>query len=98
MKVEQHGPGTPAGRTEHTPAVGEAPTGGRSTATSASSDTVSLSSDVEFVRKALEQAQAQPEIRTEVVQRMRELMERGELGADAGKLADAMIDRWLTTP
>ncbi len=95
MKVEQHGPGAPAARTDETAKVGEAPAGAKAPAQAPATDTVNLSADVQFVRAALEQANAQPEIRTEVVQKMRALIERGELGQDAGALADAMIDRWL---
>ena len=99
MKVEHHGPAVPDTRTEQTGRAGETgATAAKTTGPAAgpSGDTVRISDDVQFVRSALERANAQPEIRPEVVQRMRELIERGELGADAEKLADALIDRWLT--
>jgi len=95
MKVEHHGPGAPTARTDETAKPGEAAAKAPVAAAAAAADTVSLSSDLQLVRAAVEQANAQPEIRTEVVQRMRQLIERGELGQDAETLADAMIDRWL---
>jgi hypothetical protein len=39
-----------------------------------------------------------PDIRRSLVERMIELNSRGEIGQDARRLADAMIDHWLTTP
>ena len=97
MKVEQHGPAIPEACTEQTGRTGETPSpAAKTTGPVAAGDTVRISDDVQFVRTALERANAQPEIRPEVVQRMRELIARGELGADAEKLADALIDRWLT--
>src|SRR5262245_47709400 len=99
MKVEHHGPGAPA--------AGEAPAkvGETSSATRPSGsgsgtagDQLTLSSGVRMLQQAYEQAVAQPEVRTELVARMRELDAEGQLGQDADRLADAMIDHWLTTP
>jgi anti-sigma28 factor (negative regulator of flagellin synthesis) len=57
-----------------------------------------LSADAETLRAALDQAAAQPDIRQDVVQRMKEMLDRGEVGNDPHKLADALIDGWLSTP
>jgi flagellar biosynthesis anti-sigma factor FlgM len=98
MKVEQHGPGGPA------PSGGPAPVGETPTASSRPSgpapgtDQLTLSADVQAVKTAFEGALAAPEIRTDVVARMKALDDAGELGRDATRLADAMIDHWLTTP
>ena len=39
-----------------------------------------------------------PAIRTELVERMRALLAAGELGNDAGQLADSLIDSIATSP
>jgi flagellar biosynthesis anti-sigma factor FlgM len=61
-------------------------------------DQLSLSPDAQVIRAVLDQMTKQPEIRQDLVERMRALDAAGQLGRDAGGLADAMIERWLTTP
>ena len=58
-------------------------------------DRVELSSDVALAAAALKAANKVPDIRTELVDRMREKLAKGEVGNDAYKLADAMIDDLL---
>lgn len=60
-------------------------------------DSFTASSDVFAVRSAIAQAAAQPDIREDVVARMRTLLDRGELADDPVRLADSIIDRWLTS-
>src|SRR5687767_5665388 len=48
-----------------------------------------------LVADAVKSAQALPDIRPEAVARGRAKLESGELGADAGKLADALINDLL---
>jgi len=48
-----------------------------------------------LVADAVKSAQALPDIRPEAVARGRARLESGELGADAGKLADALINDLL---
>ena len=96
MKVEQHGPGGPAPSGGVTP-VGEA-AASRPSAQAPGADQLRLSADVHTMKNAFERALAEPEIRADVVARMRALAEANELGQDANRLADAMIDQWLTTP
>jgi flagellar biosynthesis anti-sigma factor FlgM len=59
-------------------------------------DRVDVSADAKkaqgLVADAVKAAQALPDIRAEAVARGRAKLESGELGADAGKLADAIID------
>jgi anti-sigma28 factor (negative regulator of flagellin synthesis) len=45
-----------------------------------------------LVADAVNAAQALPDIRAEAVARGRAKLEAGELGVDAGRLADAIID------
>lgn len=58
-------------------------------------DRVALSSEVALAGTALKAATDLPDVRMDLVNRMRELMERGELGADAEALADRLIDGML---
>ena len=56
---------------------------------------MTLSPEIKMLQEATEAMGAAPEIRPEVVARMRELLADGQLGADASKLADAIVDNWL---
>ena len=98
MRIKNDGLNLPtdrAGEVEGTKTQG--PSGVRPGAAS-KTDQVELSPEAQVLRAALEQAAAQPEIRQDLVKRMQALNERGELGKDAGKLADAIIDNWLGVP
>lgn len=64
----------------------------------AAGDRVEISPDLRLIESALRAAEASPEIRQDVVQRMRELLERGEIGADTRQLAERMIDDLLERP
>jgi flagellar biosynthesis anti-sigma factor FlgM len=66
-----------------------------STTTTASKDRVEVSPDAQLLTSALAAAQNAPEVRTELVERMRQKLNAGEIGNDAGKLADRMIDDLL---
>ncbi len=55
-------------------------------------DQVQLSAAVTLVDAATAAAQQAPEVRPEVVARAKVLFDRGEVGRDAGRLADALID------
>jgi flagellar biosynthesis anti-sigma factor FlgM len=63
--------------------------------TTGSTDRVELSSDATVRAAALKAANETPEIRTELVDRMREKLNAGQLGADSLRLADAIIDDLL---
>jgi flagellar biosynthesis anti-sigma factor FlgM len=58
-------------------------------------DQVRLSNAGQLAATAAAAANAAPDVRPEAVARGRALLERGELGKDAGKLADALIDSLL---
>jgi flagellar biosynthesis anti-sigma factor FlgM len=58
-------------------------------------DRVALSSEAALASSAAKAAADAPDVRMDLVNRMRELMDRGELGADAEKLADRLIDGML---
>lgn len=58
-------------------------------------DRVALSSEAALASSVAKAAAELPDVRMDLVNRMRELMERGELGADAEALADRLIDGML---
>jgi len=58
-------------------------------------DQVHLSSSGQLASSAATAAASAPDIRQDKVDRARALLEDGKLGADANKLADALIDRAL---
>jgi flagellar biosynthesis anti-sigma factor FlgM len=60
-----------------------------------SADTVQVSSDAKLLSQAMKVAQDTPDIRTDVVERMREKLAAGNVGNDAGRLADRMLDDLL---
>ena len=59
------------------------------------SDRVEVSPDAKLLTSALDAAQKAPAIRTELVERLRQKLNSGELGKDSGKLADRLIDDLL---
>ncbi len=58
-------------------------------------DQVRVSTTGQLAAAAAAKANEASDIRAEAVARGRDLLERGELGKDAGRLADALIDSLL---
>jgi flagellar biosynthesis anti-sigma factor FlgM len=58
-------------------------------------DRVEVSKDAQLMTSALKAANDTGSIRHDVVERMRKLLDSGELGKDSSKLADALIDHML---
>jgi flagellar biosynthesis anti-sigma factor FlgM len=58
-------------------------------------DTVELSADAALASDAVKAVKESPDIRADVVERMRALLASGELGSDAGALADSLIDSMI---
>ena len=58
-------------------------------------DSVAVSSDAALASSAVKAANESPDIRPDVVERMKQLRDSGELGRDVGKLADSLIDAML---
>jgi flagellar biosynthesis anti-sigma factor FlgM len=58
-------------------------------------DRVEVSENAALMSSALKAAHEAPDVRTELVERMRQKLAAGEVGNDAGKLADALIDNML---
>ena len=72
------------GRHEPTPQGGSSP-----------SDRIDVSSDALLLNSAVRAAQEAPEVRPAVVERARMKLLSGELGNDAERLADRLIDHML---
>ena len=93
MKIEGNRPTHETESLTRTDAKGTKPAPNRA---ADAGDRVDVSADAKkaqgLVADAVKAAQALPDIRAEAVARGRAKLESGELGADAGKLADAIID------
>ena len=99
MRIRNDGLNLPADRSGEADRVAnQGASGARATQTPATTDQIELSPEAQLLRTALDQVAGQPEIRQDLVRRMQALNDRGELGKDAGKLADAIIDSWLGVP
>jgi flagellar biosynthesis anti-sigma factor FlgM len=61
----------------------------------ASRDRVEVSEDAKLLTAAIDAAKNTPDVRTELVERMKQKLNAGEIGNDSGKLADKMIDDLL---
>lgn len=60
-----------------------------------SGDRVNLSSDAALANAAVKAVYEAPEMRLDMIERMKQLIAEGQLGHDAERLADAIIDRLL---
>jgi flagellar biosynthesis anti-sigma factor FlgM len=100
MKINGDTPGVLTGATDQLGKTPETTTfaSGKADAAAARGDQLTLSSDAKVMQAAAEQASQAPAIRQDVVARMRELVDKGEVGNDAARLADALIDDWLNRP
>lgn len=58
-------------------------------------DRVEVSPDAQLMTTALSATQKTPAIRTELVERLRQKLNAGEVGRDSGTLADRLIDDLL---
>ena len=62
------------------------------TNTVTSGDTVQVSADATLANDAVKAANETPDVRADLVEKMRALLAAGELGQDAGAIADSLID------
>jgi negative regulator of flagellin synthesis FlgM len=69
--------------------------GGQKTGDKPAGDRVALSADAALAADALKAIQDSPDIRLELIEKMRRLMADGELGANVESLADSLIDNML---
>ena len=70
----------------------------RPSSQAARADQVTLSPEARIMQTVTEQAGKAPEIRQDVVDKMRALLDQGAIGNDAGQLADSIIDDWMKLP
>jgi flagellar biosynthesis anti-sigma factor FlgM len=80
-----------ARRAEHDAALRQ----GGAVSPAGGTDRVELSGDAALRVAALKAALDAPAVRADVVDRMREKLDRGEVGRDSTRLADAIIDDLL---
>lgn len=81
----QRSDATRSGRTDGQPRSTDAP----------GSDRVDVSPAGSLVSQAMHQANTSPDVRQDLVERMRQKLAAGEIGADAARLADRLIDHLL---
>ena len=96
MKIEAHRPRidtSAAGETQKIAA--DRRTGKAGGPQSSSGDTVEVSADARLLSQAVKLVNDTPDIRMDVVERMREKLAAGNVGNDAGRLADRMLDDLL---
>lgn len=99
MKIDGNRPAHDTSATDGTRRTGKdagVPQGSGVAPAAAAGDRVELSGDAALRAAALKAANAVPAIRTELVERLREKLTAGQIGNDAGALADAIIDDQLT--
>jgi flagellar biosynthesis anti-sigma factor FlgM len=91
---------TPGGLTGATDPLGRTPdaaatSGGKTPASVKQKDQLTVSPEARQLQAA---AAEPPAVRPDVVARMRELLNQGQVGNDPAALADSIIDDWLDKP
>lgn len=95
MKIQNDGQGLTTGAADSLGRTADQPPSAAKGAPVASQgDQLSLSSEARLMQSLAQAAAEPPAIRQDVVDRMRALLDRGQLGADPSALADAIIDDW----
>jgi flagellar biosynthesis anti-sigma factor FlgM len=102
MKINGYDSAAVQGKTERTDAAASRTTrettgSSSSAAASEGTDKVRLSKDLQLLQTATAAAQQAPEIRQDVVAKMRALLDAGQIGNDHERLADALIDSSIET-
>jgi flagellar biosynthesis anti-sigma factor FlgM len=94
MKIDGSQTNDGSSRVRFTP-VGQERTSATSRQERASGDRIALSSDVHLLGTALQAAAQAPDVRQDVVERVRRKLEEGSVGNDTTALADRMISHLL---
>lgn len=58
-------------------------------------DETHFSSDAQWLQTVAAAAKTGPDVRSDVVERMRAALNKGQLGVDPERLADALLDSWI---
>lgn len=95
MKIEGHRPNAETSAARRLEGK-ESPHGSKAGGDKRQTDRVEVSREASFVGEAYRAADGAPEIRQHVVERARLRLEAGEVGRDAGKLAESLIDHMLS--
>jgi negative regulator of flagellin synthesis FlgM len=95
MKIEGNNPGAELAAQKLERAQAEAKAAAAAESARKSGDRVELSPDSALANAAAKAAADSPDIRPEVVERMKKMLAAGELGSDAQALAESLIDRML---
>jgi flagellar biosynthesis anti-sigma factor FlgM len=69
----------------------------RDAAPAATTDALQVSDDAKLMQTAMQSVGQTPDIRQDVVERMRAALEKGDIGNDPGVIADALINTWAGT-
>ena len=94
MKIENDKPNPLTGQTESlkpTAPTGDAGSAGK-TGGATNADQLTLSPEAQLLKEAEQAAAGSPDVRAELVEKMRALLADGKLGNDATALAESLID------
>jgi flagellar biosynthesis anti-sigma factor FlgM len=95
MKIDSNRPNfdaNPVGKAEATAADAKA---AAARAAKSGGDQVTVSADAKFATSAIDAARNTPDVRQDVVERAKALLNEGKIGNDPHRLADALIDKAL---
>lgn len=98
MKINNDGPGALTNGAEPLARTTGESGGAKSRPASSATDALKLSPEGRFMQEAAVRSAGSPEIRQDVVDRMKALLDAGKIGNDTAALADSMIDDWLQQP
>jgi flagellar biosynthesis anti-sigma factor FlgM len=94
MKIENDKPNALTNQTDAVAPASPASATGKAAAAEAhnKADQLSVSAEAKLLEAAAEAAANAPDVRRELVDKMRALLAQGEIGTDADSLADSLID------
>lgn len=95
MKIQGQRPNVETSATQRVDGDKDAARGQRAAASDRRADRFEVSPEASLAGEALKVADQAPAVRPEVVERARQQLASGEVGRDAGKLADTLIDHLL---
>ena len=99
MKIDAYRPNVPMEALDRVgkPATAVGNRDAKASATTPANDEVRLSSDARLMQTVMQNAQQALNVRQDVVERMRAALANGKVGNDPHALADALLDRLIST-